>query len=150
MAAHALDLMMYGYTLLVPMNQRVLYKLSKEHKQILISDPWHTECSNLTEGTLFSWLHVNYAHLASVKSEHSVCHESFMTIYIMLLPYLVEHSLVHWYQQCLTVHHVPKCMSCHKAIVVIAGTAHCFHDYMYITPILLLFVGSNPTQANFL
>ena len=25
--------------------------------------------------------------------------------------------------------HVPKCMSCHKAIVVITGKAHCFHDY---------------------
>ena len=31
-----------------------------------------------------------------------------------------------------TVHHVPKCMSCHKAIVVIIGRAHCFHDYIYI------------------
>ena len=31
-----------------------------------------------------------------------------------------------------TVHHVPKCMSCHKAIVVITGRAHCFHDYIYI------------------
>ena len=28
---HALGHMMYGYTLLVPMNQRVLNKLSKEH-----------------------------------------------------------------------------------------------------------------------
>ena len=28
--------------------------------------------------------------------------------------------------------HVPKCMSCHKAIVVITGRAHCFHDYIYI------------------
>ena len=28
----------------------------------------------------------------------------------------------------LTVHHVPKCMSCHKAIVGITGRAHCFHD----------------------
>ena len=25
-----------------------------------------------------------------------------------------------------TVHHVPKCMSCRKAIVVITGRAHCF------------------------
>ena len=33
--------------------------------------------------------------------------------------------------------HVPKCMSCHKAIVVITGRAHCFHDYIYITLILL-------------
>ena len=32
----------------------------------------------------------------------------------------------------------PKCMSCHKAIVVITGRAHCFHDYIYITLILLL------------
>ena len=28
------------------------------------------------------------------------------------------------------IHHAPKCMSCHKAIVVINGRAHCFHDYM--------------------
>ena len=27
--------------------------------------------------------------------------------------------------------HVPKCMSCHKAIVVITGKAHCFHDNIY-------------------
>ena len=26
--------------------------------------------------------------------------------------------------------HVPKCMSCHKVIVVITGRAHCFHDFM--------------------
>ena len=30
-ATHALGHIMYGYTLLVPMNQRVLNKLSKEH-----------------------------------------------------------------------------------------------------------------------
>ena len=35
-ATHALGHMMYGYTLLVPMSQRVLRKLSKEHN---ISDP---------------------------------------------------------------------------------------------------------------
>ena len=28
--------------------------------------------------------------------------------------------------------HVPKCMSCHKAIVVIMRRVHCFHDYIYI------------------
>ena len=31
-ANYALGHMMYGYTLLVPMNQRVLNKLGKEHK----------------------------------------------------------------------------------------------------------------------
>ena len=30
-ATHALGHMMYGYTLLVPVNQRVLNKLTKEH-----------------------------------------------------------------------------------------------------------------------
>ena len=86
-ATHALGHMMYGSTLLVPMNQ--------------------------SRGSL-------------------------MTTYITLLALLVEHSLVHWYQQCGAVHHVPKCMSCHKAIVVITGRAHCFHDCIYITLILLL------------
>ena len=28
--------------------------------------------------------------------------------------------------------HVPKCMSCHKAIVAITGRAYCFHDNIYI------------------
>ena len=43
-ATHALGHMMYGYTLLVPMNQRVLNKLGKEHN---IS-------GDNREGTLFS------------------------------------------------------------------------------------------------
>ena len=32
----------------------------------------------------------------------------------------------------------PKWMSCHKDIVLITGRAHCFHDCIYITPVLLL------------
>ena len=36
------------------------------------------------------------------------------------------------------VHHVPQFPSFHKAIVVITGRAHCFHDCIYVTPILLL------------
>ena len=47
---------------------------------------------------------------------------------------VVTHALEHM----CTVHHVPKCMSYHKAVVVIPGRAHCFHDYIYITLILLL------------
>ena len=31
-----------------------------------------------------------------------------------------------------TVHQVPKCMSCHKAISVIYGSVHCFNDKMKI------------------
>ena len=47
--------------------------------------------------------------------------------------FVATHALRH-----MMYGYVPKCMSCHKAIVVIAGTAHCFHDNIYITLILLL------------
>ena len=97
-----------------------------------------SHCGDNPEGTFFSWLHIYYAHLASVRSEHSVFRGSLMTTKIRLLASVVEHSLVHWYQQCRTVHHVPKCMSCHKAIAVVTERAHCFHDYIYITLIWLL------------
>ena len=52
--------------------------------------------------------------------------------------YSFQHSLVHWQQQFVNIHHVLKCMSCHKAIVVLVWRKHCFHDYIYIIPILLL------------
>ena len=57
--------------------------------------------------------------------------------------FVATHALGHmrctvWATVLATVHHVPKCMSCRKAIVVTTGRAHCFHDYIYITPILLL------------
>ena len=41
-----------------------------------------------------------------------------------------------------TVHHVPRCMSCHKAIVVITGRAPCFHDciYIYIHTCIYIFI----------
>ena len=31
-----------------------------------------------------------------------------------------------------TMHHLLKCMCCRKAIVVISGKAHCFHDCIYL------------------
>ena len=53
--------------------------------------------------------------------------------------FVATHALGHMmYIMCPTVHHVPKCMSCHKPIVVITGRAHCFHDCIYSTLILLL------------
>ena len=93
-----------------------------------------SHCGDNQEGTLYSWLHIYYTHLASVRFEPSVCHRSLMTTYIMIFALLVEHSLVNWYQQCITVHHVPKCISCDKAIVVITRRAHCYHGCIYITP----------------
>ena len=73
LCTHALRHMMYGYTLLVAINQRVLNKPSKG--------------SNINA-----------------------------LLYITLFALLVEHSLVHWYQQCVTEHHVPKCMTCHQIL----------------------------------
>ena len=51
-----------------------------------------------------------------------------------LLAWLVEHSLVHWCRQCLTVHHVPKCMSYHGVIggLAITGRAHCLSFWLHI------------------
>ena len=95
-------------------------------------------CGDNREGTLFPWFHIYYAHLASVRFEQFVWRGSVMTTNFTLFALLVEGSWVHWYQQCGTVHHVPKWMSCHKAIVVITGRANYFHDYIYITLILLL------------
>ena len=40
-------------------------------------------------------------------------------------------------------HHVSECMSSHKELVLITRRAHCFHDWIYITPILLLWDLSN-------
>ena len=74
-----------------------------------------------------------YACFVSARCEHSVCCGSLRTTCITLLAWLVEHSsLVHWHQQCVTVHHVPKWMSYHKAIVVITGRAHCFPSSVLI------------------
>ena len=50
MVTHALGYIMDGYTLLVPMNQSVLNKSSKEHDNVLVrTDSWHTECINPIE-----------------------------------------------------------------------------------------------------
>ena len=66
---------------------------------MVISDPQHTECSNL---------------ISHKQDERN--------IYVIMKTMCL----------CPPVHRVPKCMSCHKAIVVITGRAHCFYDYIYI------------------
>ena len=52
--------------------------------------------------------------------------------------YVANDALVHMMYSCNIVHHTPKCMSCHKTIVVITRRAHCFHDCVYIMPVFLL------------
>ena len=72
-ATHVLWNMMYGYTLLVPINQRVL-----NNPSTWVATQSHCETLEVTS---FSWLHICYAHLASVRFEHSVCCGSLMTTY---------------------------------------------------------------------
>ena len=99
--------------------------------------PWgHWQIGNNREGTLCVFLttYIYYARLTSVRFEHSVCHESLPTSFIMLLAWLVEHSLVHWYQKCVTVHYLPKCMSYHGVIgrLVITGRVYCLSFWLHI------------------
>ena len=39
-------------------------------------------------------------------------------------------------------HMMPKCMSCHKAIVMITGRTHCFHDNIYIYIYIYIYMKS--------
>ena len=61
-------------------------------------------------------------------------------IYIYLCIYIYVYRYVYIYVYTYTYNRTScaKCMSCHKAIVVITRRVHCFYDYMYIMPILLL------------
>ena len=52
--------------------------------------------------------------------------------------YVANHAFGHMIYGCNIVHHVPKCISGHKAIAVTTGRAHCSYDCIYITPGLLL------------
>ena len=107
----------YTFGLLVPaMCNSTSYAQAHELPQ--------SHCGDNREGTLFSWLHLYYVHLASAGFEHWMCRGSFMAT---LRSFLCWSSalLVHLYQQWVTVHHVPKCMSYHKTIVAITERAHC-------------------------
>ena len=57
------------------------------------------------------------------------CNELIKT-WVKNISYVIHHTQ--------SVHDVPKCMSCHKDIVVITARAHCFHDSIYIMLILQL------------
>ena len=130
-ATHALGRMMYGYTLLVPMNQRVLNKLSKEHN--ISGHKWFT----------------THRVLKSHRSKMSImC----VVLYVIIcVPWITYDHL--YYAPCLACWAlfgllVPtmcnrtscaKCMSCHKAIVVITGRAH-DNIYIYILCIICIYV----------
>ena len=102
--------------------------------------------------TLFSWLHVPILLLWDLSTLCVIDPSWPLTLYSFLS--LLTTFLVPWYQQCVTVHHVPKHMSCHKAIVVKTRTAHLFHDYAYVcvyVPVIatvVLWCGNSCIWAN--
>ena len=118
------------------MNQRVLNKLRKEHN--ISGHKW-----SATHRVLKS----HRSKMSITGITYILCSSCFCEIWALCVSWITyDHlyyapclaSLVHWYQQCVTVHHAPKCMSCHKAVAEIIGRAHCFHNNIYIMLILLL------------
>ena len=71
-----------------------------------------------------------------------------MNIYIYIYIYYTYTYIIEFCQQgfiyseeaqCIHhMYHVAKCLSCHKVISVITRSAHCFHDYICVVPILYL------------
>ena len=61
----------------------------------------------------------------------------YLYLFELILSSLLSFLSTLWYEQCVTVHHVSKCMSCHKAILVITGRVDCFHDKIYMLILLL-------------
>ena len=69
-----------------------------------------------------------------------------MYIYVHKYIYIAEYIYIYIYicyictscaqHHVTTVHHVPKSISCHKAIVVITERQNCFHDNIYAMLIL--------------
>ena len=73
---------------------------------------------------IYIYIYIYNAYLASVRFEHSLCHESLMTTY-MLLALFVKYALVHWYQNRTSCAQVQELLQSH-AIVVITERAHFF------------------------
>ena len=141
--------MMHGYTLMVPMNQRVHSKLSNE------CELPQSHCGDNWEDTLFWCLHIYYAHLTSVRFEGTACRGWFMNTYITLFTQLFEHFLVLWDQQFVTVYHVPKCMSFPQSHwypggLVVFMTTYILrplpHLYKYIQVYIQIYIHSKHVQ----
>ena len=79
-ATHALGHMMYGYALLVPINQRVLNKLSKEHSLV----HWYQQCITA---------HIYIIYITYIY--HNICTPFFVILifpYIPYFPFVIQGS----------------------------------------------------------
>ena len=79
--------------------------------------------------------HTKHIHVKPcIYTRYNSCTSAlWQLMHLLLVHFVAPHALM----QLITVHYVLT-MSCHKAIVVIIGRAHCFHDCTYITPLLYL------------
>ena len=115
---------------------RTLYICSKKKKKYIYIYIYSHYGDN-REGTLYTLLctmlavHTVWALSGLGGEPHGRC---------SLMAYLLRSLIVVWalwwlhnaIQQCVTVHPVPKFRSCHKAIMVTTGRAHCIHYCIYI------------------
>ena len=74
------------------------------------------------------WLHRIIRCLLSSKVHYCRIKEISLRVLLLVFPLLMGES------------DVPKCMSCHKAIVGITGRAHCFHDNIYIYVYIYIYI----------
>ena len=113
---------------------------SQKDRQCLVH--WYQQCVTVHHVPKCMSYHGAIGGLVITERAHCLSFWLLLTSFVLRLAWLVEHSLVHWYQQCVTVHHVPKCTNYHGAIggLVITGRAHClsFWLHTYITLISLL------------
>ena len=89
----------------------------------------------------YTWVHDVQLHvigtneLSKPSKERIISSHNWFTIRRVLKSHGSKMSVIYTCnheKQCVTVRHIPACMSCHTTIVVIIGRAHCFRDYMYI------------------
>ena len=92
---------------------------------VIISDPQHIECPNLTKDGHTCMIYYIHA-IMNLRKECALP----VIITIALRQLMTTHALAH------NSHHVPKGMSCHKVIVVITWRAHYFHDDFIISSLL--------------
>ena len=124
------------------MNQRVLKNLRKERNKS--GHKWSTtHCVAKSHRSKMDVIYIYIYNIYIYIYKYIYIYIIYI-IYIYIYIYVYNHENIvynvpslnclacwalfgHWYQQHGTVHHVFKCMTWHKAIVV---KAHFFHDYM--------------------
>ena len=66
----------------LPYNMPLLLAMCNRTSCPQVHELPQSHCGDNREGTLFLWLYIYYARLASVRFEHSLCHGKLMTTYI--------------------------------------------------------------------